>query len=448
MARLIKAACPQCGAGVQLNPTNDWVTCSYCGTSSFIRKDPQHGPPPPTAGYPQYRVIDIPAAKHPGMKMMLVWVGVVFALGAIPAVAGIINATSVTHNITASLASVGAGTEFKVGDRPMLGDATGDEALDPIVPTWTYEGGKTLQRIAALEANSGSVVWTSDPLGETAVIAVVGRAALVASATTVIGLDLRSGKKIWERPLPEKVEMFCDDGKGGAAFAAKDEQVYGIDLTTGELAAKGKLRPNSRPPHTPAEIQASHPIVRKNLQQRLDRWEKEQAATVSCPPASSPAYWSRGAGVTKSSVELKLEGVGVEEVWRDRETGPLFFLAERRVGSRLPMIGAASPDGANVLWKAELPSKNPMGAEEGEPEAFTMGRGRAIAGYLQKSEKLFVVSAWTLEGGQRQWEVSMPADDLRWPGIQLSDRHVFVKNSTELRAFALADGRELWKVGK
>lgn len=128
--------------------------------------------------------------------------------------------------------------------------------------------------------------------------------------------------------------------------------------------------------------------MRKNFQQRLDKREKEQASTVSCPPASSPAYWSRGSGVTKSSVELKLESVGVEEVWRDRETGPLFFLAERRVGSRLPMIGAASPDGANVLWKSELPSKNPMGAEEGEPEAFTMGRGRAIAGYLQKSEAL------------------------------------------------------------
>lgn len=36
MARLIAATCPKCGAGVRLDPKQQFVTCSYCGVSSFI----------------------------------------------------------------------------------------------------------------------------------------------------------------------------------------------------------------------------------------------------------------------------------------------------------------------------------------------------------------------------------------------------------------------------
>jgi len=36
MARLIAATCPKCGAGVRLDPKNQFVTCSYCGVSSFV----------------------------------------------------------------------------------------------------------------------------------------------------------------------------------------------------------------------------------------------------------------------------------------------------------------------------------------------------------------------------------------------------------------------------
>lgn len=36
MARLIAATCPKCGAGVRIDPKQHFVTCSYCGVSSFI----------------------------------------------------------------------------------------------------------------------------------------------------------------------------------------------------------------------------------------------------------------------------------------------------------------------------------------------------------------------------------------------------------------------------
>lgn len=37
MARLVAATCPKCGAGVQIDPDKEWVTCGYCGVSSFIQ---------------------------------------------------------------------------------------------------------------------------------------------------------------------------------------------------------------------------------------------------------------------------------------------------------------------------------------------------------------------------------------------------------------------------
>lgn len=42
---LVPAKCPSCGAAIQLESDNDWVTCSYCNSSSFIQKPT--GPAPP-----------------------------------------------------------------------------------------------------------------------------------------------------------------------------------------------------------------------------------------------------------------------------------------------------------------------------------------------------------------------------------------------------------------
>jgi hypothetical protein len=61
---LVPAKCPSCGAAIQLESDNDWVTCSYCNTSSFVQKPT--GPPPPAN---QMMVISIGV---PGMMPMQV----------------------------------------------------------------------------------------------------------------------------------------------------------------------------------------------------------------------------------------------------------------------------------------------------------------------------------------------------------------------------------------
>ena len=36
MAKLVPATCPKCGANVQLDPDREYVTCTFCGASSFV----------------------------------------------------------------------------------------------------------------------------------------------------------------------------------------------------------------------------------------------------------------------------------------------------------------------------------------------------------------------------------------------------------------------------
>jgi hypothetical protein len=49
VAKLVGAKCPNCGAGIRIDRDQEWVTCSFCNTSSFIetparRNAPNHPP--------------------------------------------------------------------------------------------------------------------------------------------------------------------------------------------------------------------------------------------------------------------------------------------------------------------------------------------------------------------------------------------------------------------
>ena len=61
MARLVKATCPQCGAGVHIDANAEVVTCAYCGQSAFVERanrPTQAQPKPP--GYGTIRIEEPP----------------------------------------------------------------------------------------------------------------------------------------------------------------------------------------------------------------------------------------------------------------------------------------------------------------------------------------------------------------------------------------------------
>jgi outer membrane protein assembly factor BamB len=452
MARLVKATCPQCGAGVQIDPAHDFVTCSYCGTSSFLRKSPTQSQPQAQPNFPpHYPVIDIAAgAKTHRMIWGYAIASLLFTVvaGAIPVVIQVVKASGAGDSLGLS------GDPFnqaRVADRAMLGDANGDGVADPLVGIWVQEGDQTVERIAALDAGTGKVIWTSDPVtksGESVILAAAGGVLFSTKLALLDGVDLRSGKRLWEKTLPERIDRFCDDGRNGAAIVTRDQQVYGLTPNTGELSLKGKLRESGQAPEKRLNIAGFSPSTRKDFERRIEEWERARAAEFPCYSASSPDYWSRGTGVTRQSDSgVAIDGMHVDEVWQERDREPRFVIGYKQPGSEIPMIAAITAEG-KLLWKAELPSKNPIGAKEGAPATFTLAGGRAIVGYQQVAENQLVVSAWALQTGQRYWEISLPGKEDHWAGIAVNDRHVFVKNHERLSAFALIDGRALWTFGK
>jgi hypothetical protein len=114
VAKLVPATCPKCGANVQLDPDREFVTCQFCGASSFVQTQRR----PVTAYVHQHAlpVIHVPRAVGllSGCSGAVALVGALVGVGAAVAavVLGVVTsrASSVTPPaIGASPASTPAG---------------------------------------------------------------------------------------------------------------------------------------------------------------------------------------------------------------------------------------------------------------------------------------------------------------------------------------------------
>jgi hypothetical protein len=90
--RLVKAACPQCGAGLHIDPGATVVTCDYCKLSSFIQT-PESKRAPPDDGQ-QYGTIHIdPRAGQALVGVYVASGALVLFMGFGAAVAASVRAT-------------------------------------------------------------------------------------------------------------------------------------------------------------------------------------------------------------------------------------------------------------------------------------------------------------------------------------------------------------------
>ncbi len=62
VAKLVPATCPKCGANVQLDPDREFVTCQFCGASSFVQT--QQRPVTQYVHAQAMPVIHVPHAAH------------------------------------------------------------------------------------------------------------------------------------------------------------------------------------------------------------------------------------------------------------------------------------------------------------------------------------------------------------------------------------------------
>lgn len=96
MAKLVPAVCPQCGGSVQLDPNREYVTCQFCGTSSFIQTQKR-----PVTQYVQAHalpVIQLPTAQRQPLWVIAVVAGMLVAavaiMGVVALIAGAVRTAS------------------------------------------------------------------------------------------------------------------------------------------------------------------------------------------------------------------------------------------------------------------------------------------------------------------------------------------------------------------
>lgn len=101
MAKLVAATCPKCGANVQLDPDREFVTCQFCGASSFIQT--QKRPVTQQVHAMHMPVIHVPRPNH-GCASALVVLSILGGVGA--AIAGVVVSLIASNAATAVATAV------------------------------------------------------------------------------------------------------------------------------------------------------------------------------------------------------------------------------------------------------------------------------------------------------------------------------------------------------
>lgn len=400
MPRLVKAACPHCGAGVTLDPTRDVVSCTFCGTSSFIQR-PRRAPTEPIPVAPQGMPTIVMPEVRPASTSALVVVPIVLVL--------------VLAGVGAAIAFSGkaGGGRYSVGGRPLPLDANGDGVEDIVLDVTTL--GKTPQlHFAAFDPQSGKELWRTPSLGASgeANHATTARGRLVVTVrNAVFGFDGKSGTQAFATALPELPEALCKH-PSGVAVLTKDKQLFPVDLGNGALGA----------PTAGA------------------RYAQEKGTRcVDLDPADA----SQGPGlieVDEAPYRDRVKGMQVSDVFAIADTKQVLVLGTREPGTRVPMLAAF--DGEKLLWVQELPVSEPLLAKEGEPTAFAVASGRVLAAYERSDRQELRIVCFDFHSGRRAWEAALPERDF-FTSFGITDRYVVVRGFSKAWTFALADGKDL-----
>lgn len=128
MAKLVPATCPKCGANVKLDPDREFVTCEFCGASSFIQTQKR-----PVTQYVHAQampVIHVPHAAQVQRGCASAVAVVAGLLGVGGAIAGVLVAYFAS---TAASAVVPTLKPAAVAAAPGTAAATPDEPTGPLV---------------------------------------------------------------------------------------------------------------------------------------------------------------------------------------------------------------------------------------------------------------------------------------------------------------------------
>ena len=415
----VPVRCPQCGADLSVRSSDENVTCSYCGTTSFLLKRGVTAPP---------NVSVIVVSKGPSAPLVVALVAV--ALGAVVAALLIVGKADAPapppRTRPVATAPVPAAprvapapepprrgvTRVHTSRRPVVVDVDGDGTLDVVALADVRDGDRRGAAFVALSGTTGQPLWQVDA-GEHAserYLAVAGgRFFVLGESGQVSGYDLATAAPQWSTALGDRGLRFCAAREPGSVLVpVADGRVLALDVKTGRQtpsAARGC-----------APLPTDQDPANDDPRDRTDPQAPPGTLGISCGGVTvmgDQNYTVPDACATRAHIDSdRLGGMVAHALWQ-LPGGSWLAYGVRDPGTHSPLVGVVAKK--RLLWKADVPPGNPLDASEGGPRPVLLADDRVVAGYTikaqgkaeGKSEGSTRLAAFALADGKRLWDVTL-----------------------------------------
>ncbi len=383
--------CPGCGAGLTPPKGAPSFTCEYCGTHVRV-SEPSPRSPWPKSQNPQVRLQSTTAtttnttttsSSASGatagriILFVLATVGLVFAgvgYTVYSAFKGIASSTGGVPNLPGfgALATIPGldGTGFALWSQsgtPLQLQVAGEPAFlgrirvmpeDELFFVAVNAEGKTLYRVGPFSTYIDGYRFTY--------AAVAGDRLIISDATAKLHLlDANTGKELKVLELSDRIKTICGLADGSQFWAQQvDKRTYTIDPQSGEFT-EGPRPDNCRDSEDPWKLIPSDKQRKKlrRLKKKIENFEPERYIDVD----------------------------------------DLTILAgEREPGTAVPQVVAVDAKGS-ILWRADVPSIDPLRAKEGTTSHDSVGGGRYVTVYGEGRDT-WHLTAFDIKTGDRLWE--------------------------------------------
>jgi hypothetical protein len=442
------------------------VVCTYCGTQSPIHSAAQAPQAAPVAnqrrsGFP----IGCIVALALGLLFAVAGAAafVFFGIAPVPALAdptptsaketskteslSVTRSSTTSSSVTTSTTS-SASAAPKIEPRfvPLVADLNGDSAPDFVVPALIVEKGLA-RSYFGFDGVSGKELFRTKDLGGTIMSSQAalehGRLLLADSAGKVTGFDVKSGDEQWSTTLGDRVRSFCVAKEADSVrVETADDRIIALDVKTGRQSpVAGK-----------AKCERANTNGRNEFKLPEDRSDSDAPRGVKSVVCGSvrvmgdrnfflPDQCPVQTGINPE----KLDGMGAGAFWKVGKGW--LVLGFRKPGTRIPMLGYHA--GGKLVWKRDVPPRNPLEAREGSPEKVALGPDRVFAVFDAKdSNKPSGLTAFDIESGAPRWAVILKNERQTISQIAVLGETVVVISNGQALGFGAADGKQRFIVGK
>jgi outer membrane protein assembly factor BamB len=431
--KAISIRCPTCNAALQVSDDATMVTCTYCHTPCRIQARSRIWQRPLQVSAPP----NLPVARAPVRTGAMVVLGMATAMVVASGAAGVVLLTTGDLGEQAEVRSLSTPMEPRTDSkkssdrsatreilhwnsrRPLLRDLDGDGNDDLIGRIQLLGSSTPPTHLAAFAGNDGHALWRS-----AAISARVGTSPKIALAGELVLLTgddgkLRSyavadGGERWVAELGEKVAMICNlAAPGMIRVVTEDDRGRDLQLSDGAIIeVRGKSRRQLR--------------------------SCEEIAT------DDDVY----GGLTPYDPFRRLPSVaGMYTRFSVRRGEVTLISGGKSPGTGVPMV--ARRDGRQVIWRAELPSSDPLTSSFDEKVLYFDDR-LVLATYVTShTGGVTRMVALSFEDGHRLWDV-----DLTRPGAMtvmssvLTTQRLAISSSwANLQAFDRTTGKRVFAIG-